>query len=66
MLRDQFGHELFTVEDAIEVTKRSRFLDGHLKRLTLAAAEKARHLEVNRPSGARQFKEGKGITMRFV
>jgi len=66
MLRDQFGHELFTVEDAIEVTKRSRFLDGHLKRLTLAAAEKARHLEVNRPSGARQFREGKGITMRFV
>lgn len=65
LLRDRFGQEVFTVEDAVEVTKRSRFLESHLKRLTLAAAEKTGQLNVQRPSGARQFKEGTGITMRF-
>lgn len=65
MLRDRFDRDQFTVEDAIEFTKRSRFLDTHLKRLTLGVAEAAGELQVDRPTGARQFKEGKGITMRF-
>jgi three-Cys-motif partner protein len=64
-LRDEFGRHPFTVEAAIELTKRSRFLDSHLKRMTLAPAERAGKLLVDRPPGARQFKEGKGITMRF-
>jgi hypothetical protein len=66
VLRQRFGREIFTIEDAIEVTKRSRFLDSHLKRMTLAAAEKAGELEVRRPSGTRQFKERRGITLLFV
>jgi hypothetical protein len=66
MLRGQFGREVFTVDEAIEFTKRSRFLDSHLKRKTLAVAEKAGELKVIRPAGARQLKEGKGITMQFV
>jgi hypothetical protein len=65
MLRDRFGGEVFTVEDAIAFTRTSRFLDTHLKRLTLGVAEAAGDLDVHRPTGARQFKEGKGITMRF-
>lgn len=64
-LRLQFGQEPFTVEEAIEMTKRLRFLDSHLKRMTLSPAEKHGELVVDRPPGARQFKEGKGITMRF-
>lgn len=64
-LRERFKSESFTVEEAIEFTKRSRFLDSHLKRMTLAAAEKSGKLDVTRPSGVRQFKEGKGITLRF-
>lgn len=65
-LQMQFGRKPFTVEDALQLTQKSRFLDSHLKRMTLAAAEKRGELEVNRPPGARQFKEGKGITMRFL
>lgn len=65
-LREKFGRRDFTVDEAIEFTKRSRFLDTHLKDRTLAPAEQAGHLEVNRPTGARRFKEGKGITMRFT
>jgi three-Cys-motif partner protein len=66
VLRQRFGSEAFTIEDAIEVTRRSRFLDRHLKRMTLAEAETAGELQVRRPPGARQFKEGKGITLQFV
>lgn len=67
-LQAHFGREPFTVERAIEFVRRSRFLERHLKRMTLARAEKADppQLAVNRPIGARQFKEGKGITMRFI
>jgi hypothetical protein len=65
ILRDRFGSDPFTVEDAVQLTKRSRFLETHLKRMTLVVAEKAGQLEVDRPTGARQFKEAKGITMRF-
>jgi hypothetical protein len=33
--------------------------------MTLVVAEKAGKLAVDRPAGALQFKDGKGITMRF-
>jgi three-Cys-motif partner protein len=65
-LMKRFGSAPFSVEDAIAFTARSRFLDSHLKRMTLAPAEANGSLRVERPLGARQFKEGKGITMRFV
>lgn len=65
LLRKRFGGQSFTVEEAIELTERSRFLETHLKRMTLARAESDGTLEVQRPTGARQFKEGKGITLRF-
>ena len=64
-LRSEFGDRWFTVEDAKRVTERSRFLDSHLKRATLVPAD-GRELVVERPPGARQFKEGKGIKMRFA
>jgi three-Cys-motif partner protein len=66
LLRQRFSAAPFTVEQAMDVTSESRFLDTHLKRLTLAPAERAGILEVSRPAAARQFKEGKGITMRFA
>ncbi|MDQ8047067.1 MAG: three-Cys-motif partner protein TcmP [Patulibacter sp.] len=65
-LRASLGTDWFSVEDAIDVTARSRWLDSHLKRATLAPAERAKRLEVIRPTGARQFKEGRGIRLRFV
>jgi three-Cys-motif partner protein len=65
-LRSAFGSREFSVEDAMALTARSRFLDTYLKQMTLRPAEKAGQLIVSRPAGARQFKEGKGIKMRFV
>ncbi len=65
-LREHFGTEPFTVEQAEAFRQTTRFLRTHLKRLTLARAERAGQLEVARPAGARQFAEGRGITMRFV
>jgi hypothetical protein len=50
---------------AIELTERSRFLDSHLKERTLAPAEKAGVLEVDRSGGGRRFKEGMATKMRF-
>jgi three-Cys-motif partner protein len=64
-LRAEFGDRWFTVEDAILLTERSRYLDTHLRRATLAPAEASGKLFVERPQGARQFKEGKGIRMTF-
>jgi three-Cys-motif partner protein len=64
-LRAEFEGRRFTVEDAMLLTEQSRFLDSHLKRATLAPAEARGELLVERPKGARQFKEGKGITMVF-
>jgi three-Cys-motif partner protein len=66
LLRESFSERSFTVEEAIALTERSRFLVTHLKRMTLAKAEAAGILGVQRPSGARQFKEGKGISLRFT
>jgi three-Cys-motif partner protein len=65
LLRKRFGTEPFSVEEAMDFVERSRFLDSHLKRATLGPAERAGVLAVQRPPGARQFKEGKGILMRF-
>jgi three-Cys-motif partner protein len=65
LLRDRFAEKPFTVEDAIALTERSRFLDTHLKLMTLAKAEKAGILEVRRRPGVRQFKDGKGTVLRF-
>ena len=65
LLRVRFGTDWFTVEDAIMLTDRSRFLDSHLKEQTLAPAEKDNILEVDRSGGGRRFKEGKGTRMRF-
>jgi hypothetical protein len=50
----------------MRLTERSRFLDSHLKRLTLAPAEASGEIVVERPPGARQFKEDRGIKMRFA
>jgi three-Cys-motif partner protein len=66
LLRETFGSRSFTVEEAQDVTRRSRFLESHLKRMTLAKAEAVGQIEVKRPAGARQFKEGKRITLRFL
>jgi hypothetical protein len=65
-LRAAFGDRWFTVEDAKLLTERSRFLDTHLKRATLTPAEARGDLFVERPQGARQFKEGRGIRTRFA
>jgi hypothetical protein len=65
-LQKQFGHDPFTVEAAMALTERSRFLDTHLKEKTLAKAERAGILDVQRPNGVRRFKEGKGTVLRFV
>ncbi|HEY4267806.1 MAG TPA: hypothetical protein VGM94_06400, partial [Galbitalea sp.] len=65
LLRDRFGHDWFSVEDAMALTEHSRFLDGHLKQRTLVPAEKSEVIEVDRPQDARRFKEGKRIKMRF-
>ena len=65
-LRERFGRSAFSIEDAIAFTAESRFLDTHLKKMTLAPAEADGLLRVRRPTGARQFKEGRGIVMRFV
>jgi three-Cys-motif partner protein len=64
-LQAQFGRNWFTVEDAITLTERSRFLDSHLKERTLAPAEKAGVLEVDRSGGGRRFKQGKATRLRF-
>ena len=62
-VRAEFGGAGSRVEEAMLLTEQSRFLDTHLKRATLAPAEARGELLVERPQGARQFKEGKGITM---
>ncbi|MGH2941210.1 MAG: three-Cys-motif partner protein TcmP [Solirubrobacteraceae bacterium] len=64
-IRARFGNDWFTVEDAIALTERSRFLDSHLKERTLAPAEKNGMLEVDRSGGGVRFKEGRGTKMRF-
>ncbi len=64
-LRTSFGDNWFTVDEAIALTRRSRFLDSHLKDRTLAPAEKEGVLIVDRSAGGRRFKEGRATKMRF-
>jgi three-Cys-motif partner protein len=66
LLHVEFGMKSFSVEDAIAFTETTRFLRTHLKQRTLAPAEQAGALLVERPPGARQFVEGRGISMRFA
>lgn len=66
LLHHEFGLKPFSVEDAIAFTETTRFLRTHLKQRTLAPAEQAGVLRVERPSGVRQFAEGRGISMRFT
>ena len=67
-LRRAFGDEWISVEDAERFVKGdgTRFHSGHLKQRTLVPLEKAGAIEVDRPSGSRQFSSGKGIRFRFV
>jgi three-Cys-motif partner protein len=63
-LRGKFGTEWFTIEEAEEATLfETPFRKGHLKRKTLAPAEKAGKIEVDRSDGQKQFK---GVRIRFV
>ena len=42
------------------------FDKGHLRRKTLQPLERAGRITVSRPGGARGFKSGKGIKVRFL
>lgn len=67
-LREVFGTEWFTVDQAADVALfRTPFLpDAHLKRLTLMPAERSRTLEVDRPPGRRAGSFTGDVRMRFV
>ncbi len=63
-LRAAFGTRWFTPAQAADVTNRTPFIAGsHLKRRTLAPAEREGVLEVDRPGGCTQFTDG--VRMRF-
>jgi len=64
-MREHFGRDPFTVEEAIESTRTTPFLKGHVKNLTLAPAE-GKVLCVTRPPGVGKFKENRGMMLRFV
>ena len=67
-LLNAFGHQWFTVKDASQVTLlRTPFLhDRHLKGPTLARAEKAGLIEVERAKGKRVGSFADDVRMRFV
>lgn len=65
-LRERFGSDWFTVEEALDFTHETPFLPRQVKTLTLVPAERDGVLEVERPAGARRFAEGRGIRLRFV
>ncbi len=64
-MREHFGCDTFTVEQAIEFARTTPFLKRHVKNLTLAPAEGG-ILAVTRPPGVGRFTENRGIIMRFV
>ncbi|MCP9491414.1 MAG: hypothetical protein MSC31_16305 [Solirubrobacteraceae bacterium MAG38_C4-C5] len=66
-LRDAFGIEWFTVDQATDVALfRTPYLsDAHLKRMTLVPAERAETLEVERPPGRRAGTFTDDVRMRF-
>ena len=65
-LRDKFDMEWFTIEEAQKATLlETHFrVSGHLKEKTLAPAEKAGKIEVDRSGGQKKF--AAGVRMRFV
>ena len=64
-LREKFGTEWFTIEEAQEATLfETPFRVGHLKRKTLAPAEKNDELEIDRSGGQQQF--APGVQIRFA
>ena len=63
-LREKFGTDWFTIEQAQEATVfETLFRKAHLKRLTLTPAEKDGEIEVDRSGGQRQF--AAGVRIRF-
>ncbi len=63
-LSEKFGTEWFTIDQAEETTLfETPFRKAHLRRKTLAPAEKARRIEVDRTGGQRQF--ARGVRIRF-
>lgn len=67
LLRERFGKQWFTIEEAETFTLRSApFRDnGHLKTPTLRPAEKRGELEVERPAGKPSGSFTAGTRMRF-
>lgn len=67
-LRDQFGTAPFGFEDAARYTDlETEFLaDAHLKRRTLAVAERDERLIVQRPAGGRRNSFPPGTILRFA
>lgn len=67
-LRETFGTDWFTIEEAADVTLFQTPFNpaSHLKRMTLKAAEDADSLEVDRPPGKRRGTFPDGVRMRFV
>jgi hypothetical protein len=67
-LRQAFGTNWFTVEEASDVTLfRTPFNpSSHLKRMTLKPAEADGTIEVDRPAGKRRGTFSEGVRMRFA
>jgi three-Cys-motif partner protein len=64
-LRERFGTDWFTIEDARQAALlESPYRSAHLKRKTLVPAEKAGRIEVDRSGGQRQF--AAGVRIRFL
>jgi three-Cys-motif partner protein len=64
-LREKFGTGWFTIEQAEEATLfETPFRTAHLRRKTLAPAEKSEQIEVDRSGGQRQF--ATGVRIRFL
>jgi three-Cys-motif partner protein len=63
-LREKYGTEWFTIEQAQNATVfETPFRKAHLKRMTLAPAERGGQIEVDRSGGQRQF--AAGVRIRF-
>jgi hypothetical protein len=64
-LREKFGSDWFTIEEAQQATLfETPFRKGHLKRMTLVPAEADGEIEVDRSAGQRQF--AASVRMRFL
>lgn len=64
-LRQKFGTGWFTIEEARQATLlETPYRSAHLKRKTLAPAEQADKIEVDRSGGQRQF--AAGVRIRFL